>query len=256
MNNANDDLLPNKLIPRSFRKRLPIQQEAAEAKNSLAYWWYRCLALHQSYLQCCESEGQGEFSALYADMGDVRLHFSSWWIKYGRKAFAEQEPLKDVLKIETFKDADDQIEKADRLVLSIPLTMRKTTAVRKVSKLLAEAHAMRGSPVDIWKASTAKRMIVKSRLRRHTIKQLVHLWEMRQRFPDDTLYELGKRVGIELDLLARDTQGEEITENMERRRMTIAVSRLLLQARHLIENAAQGTFPSIKPKGEVKKQKA
>lgn len=237
--------LPNKLIPRSFRKRLPIELEVAAAKKSLAYWWYRCLQLSDDYQRCCEADGRGgRLTDLYDDMGDVRLPFPSWWIKYGRKAFTEQKPLKDVLRIETSKQADDQIDKEDRLVLSIPLTMRKTTAVRRVSKLLAEAHA-KLPPVDIWKASTARRMIVKNKMRKQTIEHLVRLWELRLRNPDLTLYELGKLAGVELDLLARDTEGEQITEVMERRRMTIAVSRQLLSARLLIENAATGVFPSI-----------
>lgn len=263
MDDLGDDLLPNKLIPRTFRQRLPIHQEVADAKNTLAYWWYRCLALHTGYLACCESKGRNDgddlfpnpFASLYADMGDVRLAFPQWWIKHGRKAFREQKPLKDVLLIDNFKQADDQINKADRLVLSIPLTMRKTTAVRKVSKLLAQAHAQR-DPVDIWAASSAKRMIIKNKLRQKSIEQLVGLWELRHRYPDDTLFELGNRAGIELDLMARSTDGEAMTEEMERRRMTIAVSRLLKHARHLIDNAALGKFPSIKPADEAKKQKA
>jgi hypothetical protein len=94
-------------------------------------------------------------------------------------------------------------------------------------------------------------MIIRNKLRQRTIEQLLRLWELRQQDLDMSLYELGKQAGIELDLLARDTQGEEITEAMERRRMTIAVSRQLLQARHLIWNAAQGVFPSLKPPAET-----
>jgi hypothetical protein len=75
---------------------------------------------------------------------------------------------------------------------------------------------------------------------------LVKLWELRQNFLDDSLYELGVRARIELDLMARDTAGEVPTEAMERRRMTIAVSRLLRQAQNLIENAGRGVFPNLK----------
>jgi hypothetical protein len=245
---------PNKLIPRSFRQRLPVEQEIADAKKSLAFWWYRCLQLSDPYQQCCEDEGHGACADLYKDLGDVRLPFARWWVKHGRKAFAEQKPMKEVLRIESYKQADDQVEKADRLVLSIPLTLRKTTAVRQVSKLLAQVHAQR-DPVDIWRASTAKRMIIRNKLRQRTIEQLLRLWQLRQQDPDMSLYELGKQAGIELDLLARDTQGEEITEAMERRRMTIAVSRQLLQARYLIANAAQGVFPSLKPPAEIALEK-
>ncbi len=238
--------MPNKLIPRTLRKRLPIEDEVREARKTLAYWWYRCLALNEGYVRCCEAEGFGAFAELYADMGDVRLPFHSWWLRHGRRTFAEQQPLKDVLQLAAGKKADEQLDRKDVLVLSIPLTMRKTTAMRKIGKLLAEAHAQR-PPIDIWKASTAKRMIVKNKVRKATIEQLVRLWELRQKYVDDSLYELGRRLGIELDLMARNTDGEILTDDMERRRITIAVSRLLKQARHLIGNAGLGVFPSLKP---------
>ena len=244
---VNDESQPNKLIPSSFRKRLPIQDEVRKARKTLAYWWYRCLALNEGYLRCCESEGQGFYADIYADMGDVRLTFFLWWVKHGKRTFSEQQPLKDVLKLEANKLADQHLDRSDSLVLSIPLTMRKTTAMRKIGKLLDAAQAER-SPVDIWKASTAKRMIVKNKIRQTTIEHLIRLWEMRLKYPDMSLNELGKKAGIELDLMARTTEDViELSASDERRRMTIAVSRQLKQARHLIDNAALGVFPSIKP---------
>lgn len=237
----------NKLIPRTLRKRLPIEEEVWEARQTLAYWWYRCLALNQGYLQCCESQGLGPLASLYADMGDVRMHFSRWWIRHGRQAFREQKPLKDVLRLDSYRQVDKHLDSQDMLVLSIPLTMRKSTAMRKVGKLLTQAHAER-PPLDIWRASTAKRMIVKNKVRRTTIEQLVRLLELRHKYPDDTLNELGERAGIELDLMARTTEDVQLPSQAdERRRMTIAVSRQLKQARQLIENAGLGIFPSLKP---------
>ena len=246
--------MPNKLIPGSLRRRLPMEEEVKKARKSLAYWWYRSLALNEGYVACCEANGQNDlddlllnpFASLYADMGDVRLPFHSWWLRHGRKAFAERQPLKDVLLVESGRQVNEQLDRQDVLVLSIPLTMRKTTAMRKISKLLADAHAQRPK-VDMWAASTARRMIVKNKVRRATIEQLVRLWELRQRFPDDTLNELGVRARIELDLMARTTDAVPPDEAEERRRLTIAVSRLLKQARHLIENAGLGVFPSLKP---------
>ena len=249
MNNQEntEESLPNKLIPASFRKRLPLEEEVRKARKSLAYWWYRCLSLSDGYVRCCQAEGQGPFAALYGDMGDTRLAFSSWWIKYGRRTFTEQQPLKEVLILEPNKLADQHLERADALVLSIPLTMRKTTAMRKISRLLATAHSER-PPIDIWQASSARRMIVKNKIRQATIEQLVKLWEMRQKYPELSLNELGVREGIEMDLMARTTEDISLpSESDERRRMTIAVSRQLKQARHLIDNAALGVFPSVKP---------
>lgn len=241
-----DDALPNKLIPRTFRERLPVETEIQEARKSLAFWWYRCLSLSTSYLQCCADEGQGRHASLYADMGDVRLPFGKWWLRHGRKAFTEQKSFDEVVELETYKQADAHIDRADALVLSIPLSLRKATAMRKIGKILAAAYAKRPS-VDIWAASTARRMIVKNKVRKATIQQLVKLWELRLQYPDDTLNELGERAGIVLDLMARNTEAViEPSQSDERRRLTIAVSRLLKQARHLIDNAADGVFPSLK----------
>jgi len=240
------EIRPNKLIPNSFRKPKPYEQELRDAKNSFGYWWYATLQLSDTYIKTCERKGEGPCADLYADLGDVRLPFLTWWHRYGRKAFSEAVPKREVVKLETPRQADDHLESPDHLVISIPLKLSRTTAMKKIGKLLSAEHEKRGA-LDIWKASTAKRMIVKTKVRKETVKQLVALWKLRQQFPDDTLYELGNRAHIVLDLLARDVKGEVLTEAMERRRMTIAVSRQLLQAENMIANAAVGNFPVLKP---------
>ena len=241
-----DEPMPNKLIPGSLRWPTPMQEELRKARESLAYWWYRCLALNQGYVKCCETpEVPGPFAALYADMGDVREPFPIWWRRVGRKVFSEQKPAKEVLVLTSYKLADELIEDPNFLILAVPLKLRKATALRKIKAQMTKSYDQR-PPVDIWAESTAKRMVVKSKIRPSTIEQLVKLWELRQQFPDDSLYELGVRARLELDLMARDTAGEVPTEAMERRRMTIAVSRLLRQAQNLIENAGRGVFPNLK----------
>jgi hypothetical protein len=241
-----EEIRPNKLIPNSFRKPKPFEQELREAKKSWGYWWYAALQLSDGYIRTCERKGEGPCADLYADLGDVRLPFATWWLRYGRKAFSEGQPKREVIKLETPRQADDHLESPDHIVIAIPLKLSRTTAMKKIGKLLSQEHEKRGA-LDIWKASTAKRMIIKTKVRKETVKQLVALWKLRQQFPDETLSELGKRANIVLDLLARDTEGEVITEAMERRRLTIAVSRQLLQAENMIANAAVGIFPLLKP---------
>ena len=241
-----EEPMPNKLIPGSLRRSTPMQEELRKARDSLAYWWYRCLGLNEGYIKCCEApEVPGPFAALYADMGDVREPFPIWGRRVGRKVFSERQPPKDVLVLTSYKQADELIDDPNFLVLAVPLKLRKATALRKIKAQLTKIYDQR-PPVDIWAESTAKRMIVKSKIRTSTIKQLVRLWELRQEFPDDSLYELGMRARVDLDLLARDTSGEVLTEALERRRMTIAVSRLLRQAQNLIDNAGCGVFPNLK----------
>lgn len=234
-----------KMIEGSLRRRLPFQEELDKARHSYGFWWFRCLQASDDYLACCRAEGTGKLSEMYADFGNVEMNFNSWWIKRGRKLFAEEAPLRDVHQIAD-EDALNQLRiRDDRLILEIPLKMRKITAVRKINKLLKQAHGTK--PVDIWAESSARRQRIKSKVRMTTVELLLKLHSLRQRYPDMTLHELGKRAGIELDLMARTTEGETITDAMEKRRMTIAVSRYLKQAQHLIDNAARGIFPKITP---------
>jgi hypothetical protein len=76
---------------------------------------------------------------------------------------------------------------------------------------------------------------------------LLKVWQIRNEFPALSNYEIGQKAQIDLDILARTTDGDQIDEALERRRMTIAVSRYLAQAKRLIANAERGIFPSIKP---------
>jgi len=234
-----------KMVEGSLRRRLPFQEELDKARHSYGYWWFRCLQASEDYLTCCRAEGVGKLSEMYADFGNVEMNFSTWWLKRGRKLFAEEAPLRDVHQIAD-EDALNQLRiREDRLIVEIPLQMRKITVIRKINKLLKQAHGTK--PVDIWAASSARRQRIKSKVRMTTVELLLKLHSLRQRYPDMTLHELGKRAGVELDLMARTTEGETITEVMEKRRMTIAVSRYLKQAQHLIDNAARGIFPKITP---------
>jgi hypothetical protein len=234
-----------KMIEGSLRRRLPIQEELDKAKQSYGFWWFRCLQASEDYLECCRAGGVGELGGMYADFGNVETSFSSWWIKRGRRLFAEEAPLRDIQQI-TDEDSLNQLRiRDDRIIVEIPLQMRKITAIRKINKLLKQAHGEQ--PVDIWAASSARCQRIKSKVRMKTVELLLKLYSLRKRFPDMTLYELGKRAGVELDLMARTTHGESIHLELEKRRMTIAVSRYLKQAGYLIDNAAKGIFPKIAP---------
>lgn len=182
---------------------------------------------------------------LYEDFGDVfGLEFGEWWLRRGRKLFAETSPLKKVRKIDDRHQLDGLRIEDGKLLLEVPLTLRKQTAMRQIGRILKEAYA--GRVIDIMAESTAKRMIVKSKMRMDTVERLLTVLAVRKKNPRMTLYEVGLKAGIELDLLARSTQGEEITPAMERRRMTLAVARYLEQAKNLVTNAGLGIFPSIK----------
>ena len=235
-----------KMIDGTLRRRMPFQEELDKARQSYGYWWFRCLQASDDYLACCRDGGAGRLADMYADFGNVDgVNFASWWMKIGRRLFAEEQPLREVRQIASEDDLGKLRIRDNRLILEVPLKIRKITAIRQINKLLKAVHADQN--VDIWAASSARRQRIKTKVRMATVELLLKLHSLRKRHPDNTLYELGKRAGVELDLLARTTEGEAITEAMEKRRMTIAVSRYLKQAQHLIDNAAKGIFPKITP---------
>ena len=235
-----------KFIPNSLRRRVELPEELRLAMESPAYWWFRCLQASDEYRFCCSNKGKGLLAKTYEDFGDVfEIAFPNWWLKRGRHLFIQQQPLKKVRAIKDERDLSKVSLDGDRLILEIPLNLRKQTAMRQIGKELKAAYE--GRVIDIQKTSTAKIKFVKSRVRMTTVEQLLNIQRIRERHPRLTLYEVGVKAKIELDLFARKTDGEELDEATERRRMTIAVSRLLAQARNLVDNAAHGIFPSLKP---------
>lgn len=236
--------LPNKLIPRSFRRPLPINEELKEARKSPGYWWYQALRLNDDYRYCCQHDGKGPLSALYRDFGDVfEMEFDRWWIRNGRKLFTETKLFKKVRALENQAQLDMTAWDNNKLIIEIPLTLRRQTAMRQVGKLVKKAYE--GRVIDVMAQSTARRKIIKTKMRMSTVEQLLRVLEVRIKNPTMTLNQVGVTAGVELDLMARNKE-EEITVAMERRRMTIAVGRLLNQARNLVTNAGLGKFPSIK----------
>jgi hypothetical protein len=146
---------------------------------------------------------------------------------------------------EDHRDLEDIRSLRGKLLIEVPLNIRHSTVVRKINKILKQAYE--GREVVPREQSTARRKLAKSKLRISTVKTMLELYELRQHHPDLTLWQLGERAGIELDLMARTTDEVSMTVQQERVRMNIAISRYLRQARELIWNATEGVFPSVKP---------
>ena len=243
-----------KEIPRTLRSPTPISierqdqltDELRHARNSWYALWYRSLKLSEEYKNCCRNNGKGRLKHLYGDFGDViDMRFDQWWRNIGRYLFAERKLIPKVQIYRHRRDLDEISNFRDKIVIEIPLNIRKSTVVRQINKALAEAYADR--EVVPREQSTARRKLAKSKLRKETISKMLDLYELRLRKPELTLWQLGERAGIELDLQARSTNGELMTLQQEKVRMGIAVSRYLQQARNLIWNATEGIFPNTKP---------
>lgn len=255
MEHENSDLhVQLKEIPRTLRPRAPISREHADAltdelRQARSGWyglWYRCLKLSDEYKHCCANGGKGRLKPMYGDFGDVvDMRFEQWWQRVGRYLFAERKAIPRVNFYTNRRDLEEITNLRDKLVIEIPLTIRKSTVVRQINKILKVAYEDRD--VVPREQSTARRKLAKSKLRKETVRKMLELYELRARKPELTLWQLGEQAGIVLDFNARTTHGEMPTLQQERIRMGIAVSRYLKQARNLIWNATEGVFPSIKP---------
>jgi len=218
--------------------------ELRKARKTWYYVWYECLTLSDAYLHCCANNGKGRLRDMWLDFGDVRKPFPLWWQRTGRYLFAERKAVPEVVVYTNHRDLDDINTLKGKLMIEIPLNLRRSTVVRKVNKIIKDAWE--GRDVVPREQSTARRKLAKSKLRRATVDTMLELYRLRKRYPDHTLWQLGQRAGIDLDLMARTTEEVNLTPAQERARMNIAVSRYLRQARNLIWNATEGVFPSIK----------
>lgn len=257
MNHENDEqIIQLKEIPRTLRPRVRISldrhdeiaYEMRQARHSWYALWYRCLRLSEEYQHCCSNSGKGRLKHLYDDFGLVNTRFDYWWRDIGRNLFAERKLIPKVQVHRDRIDLDEVRNFRHKIIIEVPLSLRKSTAVRQLNKLLKEAYKDR--EVIPREQSTARRKLAKSKIRKETVNKILNLYELRLKKPELTLWQLGKLAGVELDLQARSTAGEMMTLQQEKIRMGIAVSRYLKQARNLIWNATEGTFPSIKPVAE------
>lgn len=238
--------IPSTLRPRSNGQSDEFAAEIRKAKDSWYYYWYLALKESDEYRQCCRGRGAGRLKTLYYDFGDVvNLKFPIWWQQHGRKLFAERKPIPTVNVYTSQHDAAHIVSMRNKLLIEVPLDLRQSTVVRKINKILKEAYV--GRDVQPRQKSTALRKLVPTKLRKDTVEKILELYALRDLHKSLTLWQLGEKAGIVLDLMARTTDVVDLTREEERVRMAIAVSRYLKQARNLIWNATEGVFPSVKP---------
>jgi hypothetical protein len=161
--------------------------------------------------------------------------------------FAERKAIPTVNVYKHDRDLGDIKTLRGKLLIEVPLNLRKSTVVRKINKILKDAYE--GREVIPRNQSTARRKLAVTKLHKETVERILTIHKLRASHPNLKLWQLGVRAGVDLDLMARTTDEVQMTVQQERKRMAIAVSRYLKQARNLITNASEGVFPSIKDIG-------
>ncbi len=251
-----DDLLQHKELGiRHNRPRFggsgssELQKELLKARNSWYSLWHRALQNSERYMDCCAAEGVHSLRNLYEDFGDVRAPFTTWWMTKGRHLFAERRPLPKVEMCRKMGDLAHIENMKDKVLLEVPLNVRRSTVIRQINKLLDEAYDGR-EPVVPRKVSTAIRKLHSSKVRMDTVRRMLAVYECREKFPNVSLYRIAIKTELDIDFQLRSKSPKPMTDEQKRIRYGIEVSRLLRQARLLIENAEAGIFPCIKPPGQ------
>lgn len=222
---------------------------AARLKGTAYYGWYKTLRASESYRETCRNKGQGRLADLYEDFGDVLMPWELWVMRYGRRIFSERKALPKVEQIRPSQLENIRTTR-DNIFLSVPLTISKVTLMRQIGKIIKDKHD--GRQLDVFKRSTAKRPLLKSRVQMPMVEILLEVMAVRLKNKELPLWKVGEAAGVKIAYMSRiDDKHRILSIEEERRRMAIVTSGYLSKARWLIDNAENGMFPlTRKPTSE------
>lgn len=239
--------------PRPFFKGLPStwgrdvdrETEAKAARESFYYWWWAFLAESDDYRQTLALTRRLEepFVSMALDFGRLDTSFKAWWFERGREIFAEPVAIPRVRKLKHGEMANYEGINP-KLVLELPLTIRRQTILRQVNKLLDEHHA--GASLRVHAYSRAKRRLYPhQRIRKATLETLMKVYQARKAKPDAPWWQTGEELGLSPYHTVTDKDDAPTIAN-KHRIMALTVQRMHRKAVALINFAAKGDFPRYK----------
>jgi hypothetical protein len=226
-----------------FRRQQSVSGEWWE--SSVYYLWWEFLRRHEGYKKTCESGGKGKFAKLYEDFGNVDgVTFKDWWTEGGRGArlFSEP-PLPNSVMVVDPTDIDalsESWKSGDVLVVAIPLALPKRFIIRKFSALLRKHHTRRRGQ-RTFRESQALYPIA-AQFNRHSLKKILDTYELNQREPDLTLWEIAQKLAIGTKLTTKDTPAEVVHKKSV---LSTSASKKLALARRIIDGVGRGVFPAF-----------
>ncbi len=218
-------------------------QELTAARNSAYYWWWAFLRESRDYRRALSGRTDEPFASMARHFGRLGDDFDRWWLRTGREIFAEQMSLPSVRLLAHGVTVNlEQIN--PKLVVELPLTIRRVTILRQINRLLDQHHE--GARLRVMKHGSAERKLyAQSRMRLPTLKILYDVWITRKQNPDWTWHAIGEQLNLSPVFIA-STRDSEPEVEYKNRCMTIVVQRYHRKAAALIDFAARGDFPRIK----------
>lgn len=201
-----------------------------------------------------------ELAAIWRKFGDVHnTTFDQWWIKTGAGLFREQtDPPRVVLINSELSNMKTPHE--SRILIEVPLVLRKETVQRQIRKLLANVDFER--PRNVLQTSTSEFPINPVAYRLGVLQKMHEVWcahrelivkpklahfELgaveKRRFD---LFQLGKRLNLSPANALRHDDHDEWKRRQNRMRAT--VGRYIRRANELIRHAEHGRFPMFDAK--------
>lgn len=236
------------------------EQEVEAARCSVRRWWWEYLRLSKDYWLVSQTNGNTKDRRLWEiwrRFGDVhRVGFDEWWLRRGAKIFREQidPPRVKIVSAAQPNFHDD----GTRVLLDIPLVLRKETALKQARRLLATVDFER--PRNVLETSTSQFPINPVAYRLNVLEKMHEVWcahrelivkpkrnltsqqQRTQKLAD--LFELGKQLRLSEANAKRTDEYDEWVRRQNRMRAT--VSRYLRRANQLIANVEHGYFPVFK----------
>ncbi|WP_439552512.1 hypothetical protein [Falsiroseomonas sp.] len=187
---------------------------ATQYQANLYWWWWHCLRQVDGYLDTCAQQGQGEYSLLYAHMGDVRgTSFHDWFLQRGTQLFAEPRERR-VRRLHAGEEAPPEQE---ALCVVLPLTSNLTSALQQVRRLL-EPRLKDARTREFWERSHTQFPLA-SKTAIHTIRLALMARQLRQRDPKVTLLEMAEKLGIKVGATFVDPKNKLTSEAADYLRM-------------------------------------
>lgn len=227
------------------------------------YAFFRLLQISPSYWQAHQLEtGKPAPDVLPTDIQAVRRTYRQfgevwsrpywdWWFDVGQYEFGTDAPPTVVQLVRTSARSTPSPSDLERLseqikqhyvgdlrrvgwpatmLLSVPLTGGKKEVLRQIDALFEEAAQAVSAP-----RTAAPFQMIRNKVRDVTVDQAIRAVQARSEYPDESLFAVGVRAKF----------SRSYAEAGNRTGLAQLVSRHLLHAHRLCENAASGLFPSL-----------
>lgn len=220
--------------------------------RSVYYWWYEYLRRHEGYRQFCVT-GEGTFSELYADFGDIHAYgddFRSWFYEVGFDLFAERWLPADIVTADSIDalQASSAIDADSEYVYAaIPIGNSRKHLLREYDKVITRLKEQRKK--DGKDTGSTARYPVARIPYVNSLANYLAVWDECQ--TGAPLAEVYERVFPPLSDAAiakrsqRRLSSEAQIDRVRKQQYSNVVVRARNKANLLIANVAKGVFPSF-----------